>query len=128
MNLNSVRLWVVLLAATSFLAGLSAGMALSRPVPAAERSDEPFRDYRIAFTREFGLDAERARLFGELLRNYQRDLDALRDRVLATSRNPLEPELAELGLRYRQLIRDHVLPPARRGEFDALARRWEPIQ
>jgi hypothetical protein len=128
MNLNSVRLWVVLLAATSFLAGLSAGMALSRPAPTVERSDEPFHDYRVALTREFELDAERSRLFGELLRNYQRDLDASRERVLAASRSQLEPELAELGLRYRQLIRDHVVPPVRRGDFDTLARRWDPIQ
>lgn len=126
--MRSVRLWVLLLALTSFLCGLTAGMTVARPARVVTPVDEPFRDYRLAFKRQFGLDAERDRLFGELLRNYQRDLDASHERVLAASRNQLEPELAELGLRYRGLIRDHVLPPHRRVEFDQLARQWTPIQ
>lgn len=125
--MNNVRLWIVILAATCFLAGFSAGLATSRPPAAPDRSDEPFHDYRTAFVRQFALDAERERLFAELLRNYQRDLDASRERVLAASRSELEPELAELGLQYRRLIRDHVLPPARRAEFDALTSGWAPI-
>ncbi len=124
--MESVRLWVILLALTCFAAGLSAGMVLARPAQVA--SDEPFAEYRRAFQQRFELEPERERLFGELLRNYQRDFDASRERVLAASRSQLEPELAELGLRYRQLIRDHVLPPARREEFDQLAREWVPIR
>jgi len=125
--MNSVRLWIVILAATCFLAGFSAGLATSRPATAPERTDEPFHDYRTAFVRQFGLDAERERLFTELLRNYRRDIDASRERVLAASRTELEPELADLGLQYRQLIRDHVLPPARRAEFDAMTTQWSSI-
>lgn len=126
--MHSVRLWVVLLALTSFLGGLTAGMTVARPAPAAPQIDEPFGDYRLAFRQQFELDPERDRLFGELLRNYQSDLDASRERVLAASRAQLEPELAQLGLRYRGLIRDHVLPPHRRAEFDQLTRQWNPIQ
>lgn len=126
--MHNVRLWVVLLALTSFLGGLTAGMTVARPARAAAPLDEPFADYRLALKQQFELDPERDRLFGELLRNYQRDLDASRERVLAASRSQLEPELAELGLRYRGLIRDHVLPPDRRAEFDQLARQWNPIQ
>jgi hypothetical protein len=126
--MENVRLWVILLALTCFAAGLSAGLGLARPAPAPVRSDEPLAEYRRAFQQRFALEPERERLFGELLRNYQRDLDASRERVLDASRSQLEPELAELGLRYRQLIRDHVLPPARRDEFDQLSRQWVPIR
>ncbi len=126
--MENVRLWVLLLALTCFAAGLSAGMTLARPSATPVRFDEPFAEYRRAFQQRFQLEPERERLFGELLRNYQRDFDASRERVLAASRSQLEPELAELGLRYRQLIRDHVLPPARRDEFDQLAREWVPIR
>jgi len=125
--MNNVRVWVVLLAITCFAGGLSAGMALARPAVAPAPADEPFADYRRALRREFDLDAERDRLFAELLRNYQRDIEASQERVLAASRSQLAPELAELGLRYRQLIRDHVVPPARRIEFDQRVRQWEPI-
>lgn len=126
--LNSVRVWVVLLALTSFAAGVGAGLYLARPSAPQPGTAEAFEAYRSAFSREFQLDAERSRLFGELLRNYQRDLDAARERVLAASRSELEPELAELGQRYRQWIRDHVLPPEQRATFDARVREWAPIQ
>jgi hypothetical protein len=38
----------------------------------------------------------------------------------------LGPELRRLGLRYRDQIRNHVLPEAQRGDFDrlALASAW----
>ena len=48
--------------------------------------------------------------------------------MLARSRAQLEPELMQIGLRYQEAIRDHVLPAERRAEFDALAAEWKTIQ
>lgn len=127
--MNSLRLWVALLALSAFAAGLAAG-ALVTEARAGEppRGSEPFADYRLAMVERFGLEPERERLFGELLRNYQQSIDETRERLLAEHRPELERELAEIGARYQAYIRDHVMPPARRAEFDALSAEWRTIQ
>lgn len=126
--MNNVRLWIVLLGLTCFAAGLSTGLMMSPDSGAALRSGEPFEEYRTAVARRFELDAERERLFAELLRNYSQAIEETRTRLLQRSRPELERELAEIGERYQALIRDYVVPPERRGEFDALSETWQAIQ
>lgn len=126
--MNNVRLWVVLLGLTCFLAGLSCGLFVSWRGREPQRSSEPFADTREAFTARFALDERRTALFQELLRAYHDDLERARAGVLARSRTELEPALEQIALRYQSAIRDHVLPPERRAEFDRLAAEWKTIQ
>jgi hypothetical protein len=126
--MSNVRVWIALLALTCFAAGLSSGMFLAAQRKQPELSREPFEDYRAAFVERFALEAQRAELFRDLLREYHEELEAARTGVLARSRSELEPQLEQIGVRYAEAIRDHVLPPERRAEFDALKSEWRTIQ
>ena len=115
------RAWITLLAGTSFLAGLAAGLLL-----AALRAEEPgsagdFGGYRRRLVQQFELAPERAELLGVVLVNYEQDLARVRDQQTARSMETMEPELLELGSRYWSLIRERVIPPASRSEFDRYA-------
>ena len=119
--MSGPRAWITLLAGTSFLAGLAAGFLLS-----ALRAEEPaasgdFGGYRQRLVEQFELDPERAELLGVVLVNYEQDLARVRDLQTARSMENMEPELLELGSRYWSLIRERVIPPASRSEFDRFA-------
>ncbi len=127
--MSGVRLWISLLALSCFAAGLAAGVLVSEArAGEALRGLEPMGDYRVAVVARFGLEPERERLFSELLRNYQQSIDETRERLLAEHRPELERELAAIGARYQAYIRDHVIPTARRAEFDALSAEGRTIQ
>ena len=111
--MNSVRLWIVLLALTSFLAGTAGGMlAGTRLAPASE--DGPFADYAELLTGTYDLDARQVRNLHAALELYHRDLEDLKSREMAR----FEPELRQMGLRYRELIRRIVLDPEDQASFD----------
>lgn len=119
--MSGPRAWITLLAGTSFLAGLAAGLLLS-----ALRAEEPaasgdFGGYRQRLVEQFELDPERAELLGVVLVNYEQDLARVRDLQTARSMENMEPELLELGSRYWSLIRERVIPSASRSEFDRFA-------
>ena len=119
---SRLRSWVAELALTAFGAGGLSGVLVERSRHASEPlADGPFHDYRTLFEEHFQLTPERQRLFGQVVRHYQRELDEVRQRALEDSMDSLEPDLISLGLRYRDLIRNHVLPESDRAEFDRLA-------
>lgn len=119
---RSLRAWIGALTLTAALAGGVAGVLLERHRQGAAGPPEgPFEAYERHFLASFELSPERAQLFSQILRHYQRDLDGIRQGALEDSMGTLDPELVRLGLRYRDLIRNHVLPEADRGEFDRLA-------
>lgn len=127
--MNSLRLWIALLAVACFAAGLTAGVFVAEArAEEPRRGGEPFEDYRLAMVERFQLDPERERLFAEVLRTYRQSIEDTRTRLLQEHRPELERELAEIGARYQTYIRDHVLPPDRRQEFDALSAGWRTIQ
>lgn len=125
--MNNPRVWIVVLAAVAFLAGMASGLLVASRTRPQVPSDVPFEDYRREFVERFHLDADRARLFAELLRNYSRELEDIRQRALASSLSAMDEQLVATGLRYRDRIRNHVLPEAQRSEFDALASTWNPV-
>lgn len=122
--MTNLRIWVVILTLTAFLAGLACGPFVSRrflePAPAA--ADGPFAEYERLMAQTFHLPPERAEPLRALLDQYRRDIESIKDRHLADYMSAMEPELSELGRKYRELIRDRVLPEAQRPEFDRLAR------
>lgn len=130
--MNSVRLWVVLLALVSALAGLASGLLLAQRLHPRAESSEPQEDYLRMCVETFELSQPRAELLAELLRNYHRELEDLRSRALAESHSEMEPDLRRLGLRYREMIRKYVLPDDRQrerfAELVAHAEEFSPAQ
>jgi len=121
---TSLRLWILLLAGTCFAAGLGAGVLLGEARaaggPARPEASDPSADYRRLFEATFELSQPRRELVAELLRRYDEEVEEIRQRALAQSIAEVEDELAGVGLRYRDAIRNHVLPPAERSRFDEL--------
>ena len=121
--MNRPRTWITLLAGTCFLAGLAAGLLVA-PVQVDESGSEGnFGGYRRRLAQQFDLSPERSELLGVVLVNYEQDLVRVRDQQTARSMESMEPELRELGSRYWKLIREHVIPPDSRGQFDYFAER-----
>lgn len=120
--MKDARFWIVILALVSFLAGGAAGALVARErfAPAPPRG--PFADYESLINGHFDLDVERRRILRGLLQNYQEDLERIRDRHTAQLLSAMEPELRDKGLRYRNILRDELLPESDRAEFDRLVR------
>ena len=114
----ALRFWIVVLAAMAFLGGLAAGRWWTlRDVQAQERG--AFEDYALLFEDRFDLSAERARYLRVILESYERELEQAKARRLEEIWPGVEDELAELTRDYASYIRDRVLPPTRRAEFDS---------
>lgn len=128
--MNSLRLWILVLSVTCFCAGGAAGalVAARATRPAAEPG--AFADYERDVVRAFALSPERARILHTVLASYQREIEQIKDLHLAETMTAMEPELSERGRWYRDLIRDKVLPPERRPEFDgpAFLAVWDPAR
>ncbi len=114
--MNTLRLWIALLVAVVFLAGFAGGLLVARRLAPPPAPAGAFADYRVRLVEEFALTAERERGLAGILERYRRELDDLSSRQAEA----LEPELARLGLKYRDLVRDYVLPESQRARFDDL--------
>lgn len=115
--MNSERLWVVIFSLTSLLVGVAVGVLLTlelRPQP-VERG--AFADYQQLLEESFELEPIRVRELHYLLERYHYDIESVKARNAAA----VEPELRQLGLSLRGAIRDFVIPPSKRAEFDQLA-------
>jgi uncharacterized membrane protein len=114
---SDLRPWIVVLVLTSFLAGGAAGLLVGlqltppAPVPGA------FADFENMMVERFDLSDERARGLRAVLDQYQRRIE----RIQARNASALEPELAKLGLTFRGVVRDTVLPASRRDEFTRMS-------
>jgi hypothetical protein len=123
---KSLRLWVALLALVSFAAGGAAGTLAAAEVfrPAPEAG--PFTAYERGLVRTFQLSPERTALLHVLISGYQRDIERIKSAHMAHILSTMEPELADIGRLFREQIRDKVLPPDRRADFEspALVSTW----
>lgn len=122
--MTNLRLWIFLLACSAFGAGLGVGWYTSNRVQARleqNRNAGPFEGFQREFVRTFKVSVERERLLGELLANYQCEIDGLEQAQLERGRADLEKNLEGLALNYRERIRNSVLPPDQRPEYDRLA-------
>ena len=116
--MSSTRLWIVLLAATCFLAGLAGGILTG--IRIAPRTVEPraFADYADLLIETYDVPPERERYLWAFLQQYHRDLEELKARNVAQA----EPEVIRLGEICRQRIRDYILSEEDRVAFDREAR------
>jgi len=111
------RLWILLLVATSFLAGGAGGVLVGLEIRPPAPAPGAFADYERLMVERFDLSEQRARGLRAVLDQYQRQIDRLKARNAAA----LEPELSKLGLTFRTVVRDTVLPADRREEFSRMA-------
>lgn len=119
--MNSLRLWVVLLALVSFLAGAAAGVwaTAAHLQPAAPAG--PFEEYRRMLLASFSLPPERAKHLDTILAAYAKEIEDIKNRRMADTISSMGPELAERGSYYRSLIQDRVLPEDQRERFKSMA-------
>jgi len=123
---NSVRFWILTFGVVSFLVGLSAGLLSAGMMRAPAPAEGPFADYQQHLVAEFGLDPERQRALHEILRHYRGEIESVRNLHTADFMSSMEPGLRQVGVKYRKLIRDHVLPDRERARFDRLcATYWD---
>lgn len=114
--MRSERFWVLLLALTAFCAGIAAGVLLSiGRVPVREA--RPFGFYETRMVEAFDLDEERVKNLRYILQDYQEQIEALKERNIAS----LDPELVKIGREHRELIRTWVVPEHHHQEFDLWA-------
>jgi hypothetical protein len=116
--MSSTRFWIVLLAVTSFLAGMAGGVRAGIHVAPQAVERGPYDDYAAILVEANDIPPERERHLRAFLERYHRDLEDLKDRHVADA----EPELNRLGEICRQRIRDYVLTETDRASFDRVAR------
>lgn len=123
--MNNLRLWVAILALTSFGAGVGAGSFLSAQTHRAVDS-QPFDDYHRRFVEQFELSPKRSKALEQLLTLYTKDVDDLQQEHLSRSMAQMQDDMTRLGREYHDYIRNSVLPAHQRDEFDAraLAQPW----
>lgn len=121
--MTNLRLWVLLLALTSFLVGAATGPWVARWLfPSARAAEQgPFEQYERALVETFQLGPERRAPLHAILEEYRHDLERIKDRHMADYMTSMEPDLSKLGRAYRETIRDKVLPEHQRAEFDRFA-------
>ena len=122
--MQNLRFWILLLACSAFGAGLGVGWFAASRVHARETlaaDAGPFAGFEAQFARTFKISKERERLLGELLTCYKREIDEKEQDQLEKGRTELDRELEKLSLTYRERIRNSVLLPEQRTEYDRLA-------
>ena len=116
--MKSERLWVLLLAFTTFCAGVAAGVLLSlrHPVFGDDHGamQYPFSSYEQRMIDTFDLDDEQVRNLRWILRDYQEKIEALKESNIAA----LDGELVKIGREHRELIRAKVVPEHQLQQFD----------
>lgn len=117
-----LRGWIVVMSLSSLLAGAGAGVLVARSLAARDVAprEGAFADYEALMARTFELSPDRREVLHAVLANYEADLAGIKDRHMADYMSSIEPELRERGRFYRELVRERVLPDARRAEFDRL--------
>ncbi|HPF13710.1 MAG: hypothetical protein H6829_06575 [Planctomycetes bacterium] len=111
------RVWILVLAGSSFLAG----MAVSSLWQGGGHSDEaPYEAFADRFERQFQLSPERSRFLRELLYFHHIAVQRIEDRHRSALDTSLGQELDAEAQRFRALIRDNVLSPDQRESYDRL--------
>lgn len=122
-----LRAWICVLAGTAFTAGLAGGLYLGelRAAPKVAGGSHS-QVYRQMFEETFDLSPERRALFEQLLERYDAEVEELRQRALAAGVSGVQDDLVALAVRYRDAIRNHVLPDDQQEHFDRLVAQTTP--
>lgn len=116
--MTGLRLWIVLLAAVAFLAGIPAGVLIGEGLRPPAEPEGPFADYAARLQAEFDLGPEQRLVLEAVLIDYERSLDEVRSRQLGA----FEDEIVRLGRLCHDRIRDGLLASDEdRRRFDRLS-------
>jgi hypothetical protein len=113
--MSSTRLWVLVLAAVSFLAGTASGVLFERSQ--GVREERPFQTYRDRIVERYDLSPRRALALDLLLADFQQKLEAIEAEHRPAYQAAMEADLTDLGIRYEVLLRDKVLHPDAREAY-----------
>lgn len=119
--MKDIRSWILILALVCFVAGGVAGRIVTERSLAGDPGRGALSQYESLLVGEFELDPERSRYLHGILESYELEVERIKDEHVAAYRSAIEPDLRRLGIEYNTLIRDKVLPPSQRPEFDRLA-------
>lgn len=119
--MNSYRFWIVIASTIWFISGIVVGLSAAGAWKKELPEPSPVEHYTARMISEFGMQPERAELFRQLMDEYQEEIEDVREQHIARQASSMEPELARLGARYTDLIRDRVLSPAQRDQFERLS-------
>jgi hypothetical protein len=120
--MSGPRFWILLTAIASFLAGMAGGMLVARSAEVEPTSG--WAAYAERLADDYELAPERQSSLRILLEEYATEVANKRRAYEARILNQIEPDLRELAARYDVYIRDFVLPPGQRAEYD---RRSRPL-
>lgn len=119
--MKDLRLWMVVLAASFFLAGTATGLLMGERRRGGERSTKPFADYVELLTEHFQLEPERRALLEEIMRFYAEDIEETQRQHHAALAPHLKDEIEQHGKRCRERIRNQLLDADERAEYHRLA-------
>ncbi len=110
--MKSVRMWVGVLALTSFLAGVAGGMLFTlKRYP--RHAPGPFAAYRTRLVEEYELSSFDDDRLGQILAAYTEEIERLKARQLQA----FDAELVRAGRECSVRIADYVIPEDRKDEF-----------
>lgn len=119
--MNQVKAWVIILALVSFGAGLAAGIFWTTQRLRPQVAPGPFDQYRERLITEFDVPADRIGPLTKILAAYEKEIEQIKDRYQVATMAQMEPELADRGRYYRDLIQNSLLQGAQRERFRQLA-------
>ncbi len=104
------------MALTWFLAGLGAGYLIS----SRQSEPGPWAGYADEIDATFNLTSAKRSYLDQLLENHSRELDEIKRRHTAETREAMEPELRALFSRIQATISDTIIPPLQRAHFQEM--------
>ena len=113
-----IRVWIVLFALVSFVAGTATGHIITERSH-QEISERQLSDYEQHFAETFQLAPVRVEHLRTVLVQYEREVERIKDEHLLLYRSNMDGQLRALSEEYNRYLRDKVLPPQQRAEFDA---------
>lgn len=108
--MTSIKLWILLLTGTAFLAGSAGGVLAGQRIAPEAPEARPYAAYEALLVERFGITDDRARALRAILELYHRDLEELKSRHM----NELEPDLLRAGTTCRDRIQRYVLTESQR--------------
>ena len=112
-----IRVWIVLFGVVSFVAGTATGHIISERSH-QKLSDRKLVDFERHFIDTFELSNTRAKHLRTILADYEREVERVEDEHLLRYRSNMDVPLRRLNAEYNGYLRDKVLPPRKRAEFD----------
>jgi hypothetical protein len=117
---SSLKFWVLMLSLVSFGAGLAAGVFWTTQKLRIPEPPGPFDQYREQLIREFRIPEDRRKYLSQLLTAYERDIASIKALHESATMEQMEPELADRGRYYRDLIQNKLLQGPERERFQQL--------